>query len=36
MNLFLSMLKFYFTRSPRNATALRREIKMAMAAESVK
>ena len=30
MNLFLSMLKFYFSRTPANATALRRAIKLAV------
>ncbi len=30
MNLFLSMLKFYFSRTPAHATALRRAIKLAV------
>jgi hypothetical protein len=36
MSLLTAFLRFYFTRSPRNATALRREIKLSMVAESVK
>lgn len=33
MNLITTFIKFYFQRSPRNATALRREIKLALVAE---
>jgi len=30
MNLIQAFVRFYFTRSPRNAGALRREIKLAL------
>ena len=30
MNLLIAFLRFYFQRSPRNATVLRREIKAAL------